>query len=63
MGSIEEGKLADIVLLDADPLTEIRNTQAIHAVIANGRHFSREDLRDMLEAVAAAASRMVDESL
>jgi imidazolonepropionase-like amidohydrolase len=37
LGTIEPGKLADLVLLDADPTTDIRNTRRIHAVVADGR--------------------------
>ena len=36
-GTVEAGKLADLVLLDADPLADIANTRRIHAVVANGR--------------------------
>lgn len=36
IGSIEPGKLADLIVLDADPLLDIRNTAKIHAVIKNG---------------------------
>ena len=39
LGTIGEGKIADLVLLDADPLKDIRNTTRISAVIANGRVF------------------------
>jgi imidazolonepropionase-like amidohydrolase len=55
MGAIEKGKLADMVLLDANPLDDIRNTQKIAGVIANGRYFSRADLDKMLAEVEAAA--------
>jgi imidazolonepropionase-like amidohydrolase len=57
LGTIEKGKLADLVLLDANPLDEIRNTQKIAAVIVNGRYLSRADLDKMLAGVAASASR------
>jgi imidazolonepropionase-like amidohydrolase len=57
LGTIEKGKLADLVLLDANPLDDIRNTQKIAAVIVNGRYLSRADLDKMLAGVAASASR------
>jgi imidazolonepropionase-like amidohydrolase len=44
LGSIEEGKVADLLLLDADPLADIRNTRRIHAVIQGGRLVDRESL-------------------
>ena len=37
LGTVEVGKLADLVLLDGDPLTEIRNLRRVAAVIADGR--------------------------
>jgi hypothetical protein len=52
-GTIELGKAADLVLLDADPLADIRNTQKIRAVIMRGRYFSRADLDAMLERSAS----------
>jgi imidazolonepropionase-like amidohydrolase len=55
LGTIEKGKLADLVLLDANPLDDIRNTQKIAGVIANGRYFSRADLDKILAGVEAAA--------
>jgi hypothetical protein len=36
LGTIEPGKLADVVILDRDPLQDIHNTQAIRAVIKDG---------------------------
>ena len=55
VGSVEPGKLADLVLLNANPLTDIANTQKIAAVIANGRYYSKQDLQNLLALVEAAA--------
>jgi imidazolonepropionase-like amidohydrolase len=55
LGTIEAGKAADVVLLNADPLKEIRNTEKIDAVIMRGRYFSRAELDKMLERAAQAA--------
>jgi imidazolonepropionase-like amidohydrolase len=43
-GTIDVGKRADLVLLDADPLTDIRNTGRIAAVILHGRVLSKADI-------------------
>jgi amidohydrolase family protein len=53
LGSIETGKLADLVLLDANPLADVANTQRIRAVVANGRLYRREDLDRLLARVEA----------
>jgi imidazolonepropionase-like amidohydrolase len=47
-GTVEPGKLADLVLLDADPLQDIRNSRRIAAVVASGKLHSREALARML---------------
>ncbi|HTQ96061.1 MAG TPA: amidohydrolase family protein, partial [Candidatus Acidoferrum sp.] len=47
-GTIQVGKRADLVVLDANPLEDIRNTQKIRTVIVNGRVFGRADLDAML---------------
>ncbi len=55
LGSIEKDKLADLVLLKANPLEDISNTRKIAAVIANGRYFSAKDLEKLLAQVESAA--------
>jgi imidazolonepropionase-like amidohydrolase len=55
LGTIAEGKLADLVLLDEDPLQDIRNTRTIHAVVREGRLYDRAELDRLLEGIAAAA--------
>ena len=49
MGSIEAGKLADLVVLDANPLINIKNLQLIHAVVANGKPYDRASLDSLLQ--------------
>jgi imidazolonepropionase-like amidohydrolase len=56
-GTVEKGKYADLVLLDANPLTDIGNTQKIAAVIFNGRYFSRADLAKILAKVQESAKK------
>jgi imidazolonepropionase-like amidohydrolase len=59
MGTVEKDKLADLVLLNANPLDDIENTRVIAAVVLAGRYFSRSQLDEMLHGVevAAAASK------
>ena len=43
IGSLEAGKLADLVVLDANPLTDIRNSDKIAGVMVNGRLYDADD--------------------
>lgn len=54
LGTIEAGKLADLVLLDANPLTDIANTRRIRAVVADGRLYRRADINRLLAQVGAS---------
>jgi imidazolonepropionase-like amidohydrolase len=56
-GTVQPGKIANLILLDADPLKNITNTTRINAVIQNGRYLSRSDLDKILAGVEAAASK------
>lgn len=51
-GSVAVGKRADLVLLDADPAQDIRNTERIRAVLFDGRLLRRADLDALLEQAA-----------
>ncbi len=48
LGTVEKGKVADLVLLDANPLDNIANTKKISAVVVSGRYLSKEKLQEML---------------
>ena len=57
LGSVAEGKIADLVLLDADPTQDIRNTRKITGVVLTGRYFSRRDLDLLLSGARAAGEK------
>jgi hypothetical protein len=54
LGSVEPGKVADMVLLSANPLEDIRNTRKISIVVANGQVLDRAALNQILIHVEAA---------
>jgi ankyrin repeat protein len=53
MGTVERGKVADLVLLDADPLQDIGNTRKIAAVVLGGKFFDKPALQKIFEQVEA----------
>jgi imidazolonepropionase-like amidohydrolase len=54
LGTIRRGNIADLVLLEANPLRDIRNTRLVAGVITDGRWISSKDIQRMQrEAVAA----------
>ncbi len=61
VGTIETGKVADLVLLDGDPLSDITNTRRIAAVVLRGRLFQRRDLDELLASVAAMPDQRVND--
>ncbi len=54
LGTVEPRKIADLVVLDADPLKDIRNTRKIHSVVTRGRVISPAQRQRMLADVEAA---------
>ncbi len=54
-GTVEPGKSADLLLLGADPLADIRNTTQIQGVWLKGQYFDKKSLTDLLEKVKATA--------
>ncbi|MFQ5925849.1 MAG: amidohydrolase family protein [Terriglobia bacterium] len=58
LGTVEERKIADLVLLEANPLEEISNTQRIAAVVVRGKLIPKSSLEAILADVEAAANQM-----
>jgi len=52
LGTIEPGRLADLVILDADPLADVNNLSKVSRLVKDGRVFSEEELRQSIESTA-----------
>lgn len=56
-GAVEKNKIADLLILDANPLKDINNTQKIHALIRKGVYMNRAILDSLLSAVAQQVAK------
>ena len=56
LGAVAPGKVADLVLLDANPLEDIRNTRRVRAVVTRGRYHDRAGLDSLLAQARRLAS-------
>jgi imidazolonepropionase-like amidohydrolase len=57
LGTVENGKIADLIMLDANPLEDMFKTKKIVAVVVNGRYLSKESLQKLLADVETAANK------
>ena len=57
IGAIAPGKIADLVLLDRNPLQNIWNVRSVRGVVADGRYYDQERLEAMLAGVQQAAKK------
>jgi hypothetical protein len=55
-GTVEVGKVADLVILEANPLDDIRNTERIAGVVTAGRYLDRQELDRLLSEAAGLAN-------
>jgi hypothetical protein len=56
-GTVEVGKVADLVFLEGNPLQDIHNTQRIAAVVTAGRYLDREKIHRLLSEAASLARK------
>ena len=57
LGTIEKDRIADLVLLDANPLEDISNTKEIAGVVFDGRYLSKSSLDEMLAKIEVLAAK------
>ena len=58
LGTIEEGKIADLILLEGNPLLSIANTRRIGSVFFNGKPFDRSKLDEIQNSLRKLAAEM-----
>ena len=58
LGTVEEGKIADLILLEGNPLSSIANTKKINSVFFNGQYFDRRRLDTILNNLRKLATEM-----
>ena len=59
LGSVREGYLADLVVLEANPLEDVRNTRRITAVVTRGTLLTRRDIDERLQRLRSASPSAV----
>lgn len=55
-GTVEVGKRADLVLMEKNPLEDIRNTRDVRGVLTHNQWFARDELAEMLQEAAALSA-------
>jgi hypothetical protein len=61
VGTIREGAIADLLLVDADPLVNVANLRRLHTILLRGVVFDRADLDRLLATVRADPDRTVND--
>ncbi len=61
LGEVKKGKIADLVLLDANPLEDIRNSRRIAAVIVDGKLLPKESLEQLVTDAAPTGAGVLDQ--
>ena len=59
VGSLEAGKLADLVVLDADPTADIRNSDKVHRVMLGGRLYDPLTMNEVVDRQPQARALLV----
>jgi imidazolonepropionase-like amidohydrolase len=60
-GTIEKGKRADLVLLEANPLDDIANTQKRAGVMLKGKYYTQAEMNQWLDQIAPRFQHALDE--